>query len=132
MSDPPAGKSFSDYLSNISMSNSLFFSPVSSEQIEDIISSLKSRSSNISTYYTMLIKPINYLLSPLLSIIINKSLTHGVFLKFLRLRTLYLYKNPVIRLILATINLYQNFPFLAIKKKSQRSTIQFFRSFLPY
>ena len=113
MPDQPAGKSFLDYLRNISMPNSFFFSPVSSEQIEDIISSLKSKSSNISTYYTMLIKPINYLLSPLLSIIINKSLTHGVFLKFLRLRTLYLYKNPVIRLILATINLYQNFPFLA-------------------
>ena len=35
--DPPAGKSFSNYLSNISMPNSFIFSPMSLEQIEDII-----------------------------------------------------------------------------------------------
>ena len=85
MPDPPAGKSFSDYLSNISMPNSFFFSPVSSEQIDNIISSLKNKSSNISTYSTMLIKSIKSLLSPILSNIINKSFTHGVFPKFLKI-----------------------------------------------
>ena len=85
MPDPPAGKSFSDYLSNVSMPNSFFFSPVSSEQIENIISSLKNKSSNISTYSTMLIKSIKSLLSPMLSNIINKSFTHGVHPKFLKI-----------------------------------------------
>ena len=85
MPDPPAGKSFSDYLTNISMPNSFYFSPVSSEQIENIISSLKNKSSNISTYSTKIIKSIKSLLSPLLSDIINKSFTHGVFPKFLKI-----------------------------------------------
>ena len=40
-----------------------------------IISSLKNKSSNISTYSTKIIKSIKSLLSPLLSDIINKSFT---------------------------------------------------------
>ena len=85
MPDSQAGKSFSDYLCNISMSNSFFLSPVSSEQIEDIISSLMYKSSNLLTYPTILIKSIKSLWSPLLSNIINLSFTCGFFPKFLKI-----------------------------------------------
>ena len=85
MPDPPAGKSFSDYLHDISIPNSFYFSPVNSEKIESIITCLKNKSSNISTYSTKLIKSIKSLLSPILSSLINKSFTTGVFPKFLKI-----------------------------------------------
>ena len=61
MPDPPAGKSFSDYLTNISRPNSFYFSPVSSEQIENFILSVENKSSNISTNCTKIIKTIKFL-----------------------------------------------------------------------
>ena len=84
MPDPPAGKSFSDYLHDISIPNSFYFSPVNSEKIESIITSLKNKSSTISTYSTNINKLIKSLLAPILIILISNSLTFGVFPKFLK------------------------------------------------
>ena len=85
MPNLPAGKSFSDYLHDISIPNLFYFSSVSPEKIKRIITFLKNQSSNISTYSTKLIKSVKYFLPTILSKLNNKSFTVGVFPKFLKI-----------------------------------------------
>ena len=61
--------------------HSFFFSPVTVNSIVKIITSLKNKSAAISTYSTKILKYIVDIISPILSKIINKSLSTGHFPK---------------------------------------------------
>ena len=59
--------------------NSLFFSYVNNEEVKNIISSLKNKSSYISAYPAKIIKFLEPLITPVLTNIVNKSLISGKF-----------------------------------------------------
>ena len=59
--------------------NSFFFSYVNNKEVKTIISSLKNKSSHISTYPAKVIKFLEPLITPVLTKIVNKSLTSGKF-----------------------------------------------------
>ena len=59
--------------------NSLFFAPVSSADVEEIILSLRNKSGNINTFLTSVLKRIRRHVSHVLCHIINLSLRTGIF-----------------------------------------------------
>ena len=82
---PPISEDeFSYYLQDIQVTTQFEFSPIQIEEIENTILSLKENKSHISTYPNKSLKIISNLVSPLLSIILNKSLTTGCFPKSLK------------------------------------------------
>ena len=95
---------------DVSIPNS-FFSSVGSEKIESIITSLKYKSSNISTYSTKVIISIKSLLSRKLSNILLNYLQFRFFPNFEKLHTPYQFPSPKIKLTLAIINLYRFIKF---------------------
>ena len=74
----PSQGSFGKFLSG-NYVNSVFFSPVSSTDVQRIIISLKSKSCNIHSLPIFLLKFLSDSLSPILAHLINKSLLNGIF-----------------------------------------------------
>ena len=72
-------RSLNTSILNSSMSNSFFFKPTTSFQVNKIISSFKNKSSNINTFSTKIIKSISAIISPILSRLINISISSGHF-----------------------------------------------------
>ena len=65
--------------------NSLFFRNVQPSDITAIIDNMPKKSAPINTYSMRIIKAIKHIISPVLSIIINKSLQQGYFPSSLKL-----------------------------------------------
>jgi hypothetical protein len=81
------------FLTNINYPNSFFFSPVLPIDIENIIRSLKNKSSPINTFSTKILKYITMIISPVLANIINRCLSTGHFPESLKLaRVIPIYK----------------------------------------
>ena len=72
------------YLNESQSTHSFKFSWVTVQEIGNQIMSLKSKRSHISTYSDKILKYISNLVSPLLTYIMNKSLTSGSFPQFLK------------------------------------------------
>lgn len=64
--------------------NSFFFLPVNSNDVFNTIISLNNKSSSINKLPTFVLKYLGKLLSPILSVLINKSLSHGIFPNILK------------------------------------------------
>ena len=62
-----------------SVTNSIFFRDTSAFEINKIIMKMKNKSCHISTYPVKILKLICDIVSPILSIIVGKSLSDGVF-----------------------------------------------------
>ena len=58
---------------------SFFFRPVSTNSILQIINNLKNKSCHMESIPNIVIKTIGYIISPILSVLINKSLSAGIF-----------------------------------------------------
>ena len=58
---------------------SFLFSPVGHYIIDKIVTSLKNKSGKINTYHVKVLKYFSSLISPILSCIVNKSLSYGHF-----------------------------------------------------
>ena len=65
--------------------NSFFFNPISSQDIGKIILNFKNKSSDISTYSVRTLKYISDVISPIISVLVNKSISSGQFPQFLKL-----------------------------------------------
>ena len=91
---PQTNSSINDSTNNIpTQLNSFFFSPITSSNVHQIILSFKNKSSDISTYSIRTLKYISDIISPVLSLLINKSITDGYFPKSLKLaRVIPLFK----------------------------------------
>ena len=83
--DTSTNDDFSNYLNESQSTHSFEFSRVSVQEIENEIMSLKSKRSHISTYSDKILKYISNLVSPLLTYIMNRSLTSGSFPQFLKI-----------------------------------------------
>ena len=68
-----------DYMTHINQPNSFFFKPIHCYTTENLICSLKNKSSNLNTIPVKFLKPIYDIISPCLTNIINRSITTGVF-----------------------------------------------------
>ena len=80
------------YLSHINVPNSFFFKPVLPNETCLILNSLKNKPGNINKVPIQVLKSINNIISIPLTIIINKSLTSGIFpdsLKIARITPIY-------------------------------------------
>ena len=75
---------YEDYLTG-DFSGSFFFNPTSSYSINKIILSLKNKSCPINSLPIRVLKHVSDIVSPILSILINKSVTSGVFPQSLKL-----------------------------------------------
>ena len=75
----------SQYLSNFPIQNSFFFNQTTSLQVENIIMSRPNKSSHISTYSIKVIKHLSILISPILAILINRSVCTGTFPQILKI-----------------------------------------------
>lgn len=67
------------YLSDVNISHSFFFAPVSTREIELIINAMKGKTGDINSLSSKIIKLLSPLISPILVTLINKSLESGVF-----------------------------------------------------
>ena len=84
---------FSNYLNESQSTHSIEFSRVSVQEIEDEFMSLKSKRSHISTYSDKILKYMSNLVLPLLTYIMNRTLTSGSFPQFLKIaRVIPIYK----------------------------------------
>ena len=81
---PDMNDQYQDYLSQNSISNSFFFSPIHSHDISIIIKSLKNKTCHHSLYPVSVIKYLDSIISPILSKIINKSFCTSSFPNFLK------------------------------------------------
>ena len=61
------------------MENSMFFKQTTPYEVSNVIQSLKNKSSHVSTYPSKVLKYVSEIISPILSTIINMSLSMGVF-----------------------------------------------------
>ena len=69
---------FAEYLEG-NYVNSFNFYPTTSHSIHEIIFSLKNKNCEINLFPASILKHIRYIISPVLSILINRSLSNGVF-----------------------------------------------------
>ena len=84
----------SEFNSVISPTNSFFFSPISSYDVESIIDKMENKSSHIDTYSIRIVKHLSTILSPILCKLINKSFQMGHFPEFCKIaRVVPLYKS---------------------------------------
>ena len=75
-------------------SSSFFFNPVSTIIIKKIISNFKNKSSSISTYSVRTLKHISDIISPILSMLVNRSILSGHFPSYLKLaRVIPIFKS---------------------------------------
>ena len=83
-----------DYLPNFSTQNSFFFRRSNIFEINKIIMSLKNKSCPISTYSVKIIKYLSSIISPILTHLVNKSISTGYFPKMLKTaRIVPIYKS---------------------------------------
>ena len=74
--------------------NSFFFSPVSPNEIDKLIYSLKNKQSQLNCIPAKVLKFVSHIISPLLSVIINNSISQGVFPDSLKIaRVVVIFKD---------------------------------------
>ena len=84
----------SEYNSVNSPTNSFFFSPISSYNVESIIDKMENKSSHIDTYSIRIVKHLSTILSPILCKLINRSFQIGHFPLFCKIaRVVPIYKS---------------------------------------
>ena len=83
-----------DYLSDIVVTNSFFFRPISCNAVKHVINNLKNKSAHISTYPNLVLKYLSNLIAPILCDIYNKSIQAGYFPQSLKsARVVPVYKS---------------------------------------
>ena len=94
--------------------NSLFFAPVSSADVEEIILSFRNKPGNINTFSTSVLKRIRRHVSYVLCHIINLSLRTGIFPNCLKWARGLPYQKAVIQLMPSTTDQYQSLYYIPI------------------
>ena len=75
----------SDGLRDLDTINSMFFSPISTNYISNIIAKMKNKSYGVDNYSAKVLKYVSDIVSPILCDIINKSISIGCFPDILKI-----------------------------------------------
>ena len=71
---------FADYLPQVNSASSFFFNPVSSFEIElEIMAIPQNKSHGLYSFLTHIVRLAKHIISQPLSIVLNKSLEHGIY-----------------------------------------------------
>ena len=87
-------KQFSEYLPQVNCPDSFFFNSVSSEIELEIMTIPQNKAHGLYSFPTHILRSVKHIISQPLSILLNKSLEHGIYPTQLKLaKVIPIYKN---------------------------------------